>query len=209
MAENQNSNMNASHAVFRMTKQRNFLGLALIFSLLTLFLLSYKLVGKTTKVVVVPSNITRTYEIDHTVNRAYLEDMGKDIVWSMLNISKNSTDYSLTNLLKFTSAEANDKIKRYYLRSLAIIKRRSAITNFDIKRIWASEKTLSTYIEGNLFTYMGNKLISTNTQIYRISFKYEANKLLMTNFVQIKAFPSKDNKGITQAINEKDNEKTK
>ena len=167
-------------------KQRNIAGAALGGAFLVILLLSLALCFNSKLVIVVPSVVSREYTISgNSVSRAYLEDMSREVITAMLNLTPRNVNYMTGLVLKMVHPSAYGEVKKELLAIQEDVVKRKVSTVFYPVEIKVDEKQLLTQVEGDFNTFVGNSLTSSKRKIFQIAFDYTGAKLTIGGFNEI------------------------
>lgn len=167
-------------------RQRNIVGAALIASFLVIILLSISIFFKSRIVIITPSVIAKEYEISNNkVSKAYLEDMSRDIITTMLNLTPNNVNYMSETILKMVHPSAYGEVKKELLAIQSDVILRKVATVFYPVEIKVDEEKLITQIEGDFYTFVGNTMTDKKRKTFQISFNYTGAKLTIGGFSEI------------------------
>jgi conjugal transfer pilus assembly protein TraE len=167
-------------------KQRNIACAGLLAASLVIIMLSIAVLFKSRIVVVTPSVIAKQYEISSTkVSKSYLEDMTRDIITTMLNLTPKNVAYSSDAILQMVHPSAYGEVKKELFEIQKDVIDRKVSTVFYPLEISVSEDKLMTQVTGDFSTFVGNSLTSTKRKTFQIAFNYTGAKLTIGGFSEI------------------------
>lgn len=167
-------------------KQRNFLLVACVVLVISVFILSVYLIKQERVTVIVPSKITNVYEVgEGRVNAAYLEDFSKEVVMSFFNVSPGNIDFAIEEILKMVDPEYYGVLSKELLSIAEDINRRKVSTSFYPKEMEIDEQRLEVKVTGMLYTYVGKRRTSSDLKSYLIKYRYSLGNLLITEFYEV------------------------
>ncbi len=167
-------------------KQRNIASAAFTAAFLVIILLSISVVFKSRIVIVTPSVIAKEYELSNSkVSKSYLEDMSRDIITTMLNLTPNNVAYTSETILKMVHPSAYGEIKKELFEMQKDVIDKKVSTVFYPIEINVNEAKLLTQIEGDFYTFVGSILTEKKRKTFQIGFNYTGAKLTIGGFSEI------------------------
>ncbi len=164
------------------TVWRNLLLVGMGLSLSSNLVLGLAILDERQSVVVVPSPAGQTYQLGETVNTAYLEDMGRDVALTFLNVHPGTTDYVRDAILKIAHPAFDGEFKRHFDSWMEDIRRRKLSTAFYPTTIIADPAKLSVRVTGVLKSFIGEAQVDAESIIYIIGFNNAAGRLTLSRF---------------------------
>ena len=162
--------------------QRNIL-LATTFALLILSLsLSLLLFNKTEKVIIVPSSLEKEFWVDGSfVSPSYLEQMGCFVGDLLLTRSPASSAMQLTILMRHTDPSFASILGTKLSAELARLSKDNASYVFFRVKANVDLETNSVILEGDRTLFLGDKVLSTSREQYRLGFSNHNGRLLLNS----------------------------
>ncbi len=178
--------MQISAAVFeleKITKQRNFC-LVLCVTLIAITLIQSTIILSGEKsVVLVPSTLSGEVGLSNKkVSSAYLENITRDVINVMLDVTPENTQYSTDQILKITHPEFYGELKQQLLKRADDVASRKITTNFYAKTMVTNPENNQVLVSGKLATFLGTKMVLEDEKNYRITYAYNNFKLLIIDF---------------------------
>ena len=188
--ETQNRQLALSHVI----RQRNIAVLGFSISVLIILLLSMTVFFKDRLVVITPSVISQEYQISsNNVSRGYLEDMSRDVIASMFNLTPSNVNYMTDAMLKMVHPKAYGQVRGELLKIQGDVISRRVSTAFYPISMDIAEKALKVRVEGDFLTFIGNKMSSKERRTFEIAYIYSGTKLTIGGFHEV-IKDSEDNK---------------
>ena len=161
--------------------QRN-LFLVLCFMLTAISLsLSLFLFQKSERVVVVPPVVEKEFWVDgKNVSAAYLEQYGYFLAQLLLGKSSYSAPNQRGVLLRHVAPEFSGALRKKLLEEEELLKQQNASYTFYPISVQANPKTKEVHIEGERVFYVSGKQISSEREVYVLSFTFTGGKLFLT-----------------------------
>jgi len=164
------------------TVWRNLLLVGMGLSLSANLVLGLVVLDKRQSIVVVPSPAGQIYQLGYTVNAAYLEDMGRDVALTFLNVHPGTTDYVRDAILKIAHPSFYGEFKRHFDSWMTDIKARKLSTAFYPTTITADTQKLSVRVTGVLKSFIGEAQVDAEQVAYIIGFNNAAGRLTLSRF---------------------------
>ncbi len=167
-------------------RHRKLLVIMLVCLLISNSLLAYCLVNLDSKIIVIPSQVTKEFYVtEKKVSSEYLELMTRDFTNLILNLTADNYEYVKTSVLKQTKPDYYEKIK-HELDALATdIKQRNVTTTFFIKELVIDPENLTSEVKGVLDTRIGLTTVSSINKVYRVVFDYSHSYLSLKEFYEV------------------------
>jgi type IV conjugative transfer system protein TraE len=166
--------------------QRNISVIVAFILLIITLLLSICLLRKDTNTILVPSSIANPISIStKRPHNTYLESFSRDVIYTMLNLTPNNIDYAEKAILSFAHGSSYGILKNQFEMIKTSITSKKFSTAFYPVAIYPDNSTMVVYVEGTLYTYLGQKEISRDKKKYEIKYDYSAGKLTIVGFSEI------------------------
>ncbi len=150
---------------------RNGLAVA---SVLLLMIVAYQasaLRDQKSVVVLVPTQFPEgTVAHGGQISPAYLEGLARDAVYSLLNVTPETTTYARDNLARLAAPHARVEILELWDDVMEEVRRRKIATAFYPRALNTSAGSLSVIIDGELSTYLGTSLVQREMKRYEVLF---------------------------------------
>ncbi|MDA0967623.1 MAG: type IV conjugative transfer system protein TraE [Proteobacteria bacterium] len=185
---------NRQNALSQVIRQRNIAVLGFSVSVVIILLLSLTIFFKDRLVVISPSVISQEYRISsNNVSRGYLEDMTRDVIATMFNLTPSNVNYMTDSLLKMVHPRAYGQVRGELLKIQEDVIERRVSTTFYPITMDIAEKVLKVRVEGDFHTFIGNKMSGKERRTFEIAYIYSGTKLTIGGFHEV-VEDSKDGK---------------
>lgn len=159
-------------------------GMGLSFLLL---LLVFTLLGRE-KVIIVPPNVEKSFWVSKaSVSAEYLAEMAAFLAYLRLNATPSNLDEQASLLLGYTHPQYYNVLKALLIQEKERVNHEHITTAFYPTSTKVDTKTLKAIITGELKTNVGEASLPSRHVNYLITFRYEAWRLLVTSFEEVKA----------------------
>ena len=174
----------------KVIEQRNgYLLLASMGLALCLFetIIIFCLIGRE-RIVVVPPAIEKSFWVSaQNVSPEYLSEMTTFFANLRLNLTADSAATQRLMLLRYTDADYYGALKSQLVAEAdKITEQHLSISFYPTTDVKVETKKLRTIIEGDLKTYVGETALPVKHVRYIITFKYNAGRLLIKSFEEVK-----------------------
>ncbi|MFT6220593.1 MAG: type IV conjugative transfer system protein TraE [Rickettsiales bacterium] len=180
--------MESKVAIFelnKITKQRNIIIIVCSLMLLTSLLQMVVIFRQNKVVVLVPSFLSSEASLSSKqVSVAYLENITRDVINTMLDVTPDNINYSSTQILKITHPVFYGKLKQQLNQRSEDIVSRRITTNFYAKSMVVNTANNQVFVSGKLLTFLGTKMVLEEEKTYSISYEYNNFKLLIVDFYE-------------------------
>ena len=169
-------------------KQRNIVLLCLIASCIVIVLLIILLFTRARTVVLLPSGLQTAMRIstDGRATREYIEQFTRDIMHTMLNITPSSVKYARRSILRMSSPKLHSSLAHQFAIYEADVINKNISTYFALHSItFVTEDNLQIQTEGELLTYIGKELVSTQNKKYKLIFALNGTKVSLVGFNEV------------------------
>jgi len=178
--------MEKSVAVFelnKITRQRNLSIIAGIV-LLTISLIQTIIILRGERsVVLVPSSLSGEVNLSNKrVSAAYLENITRDVINTLLDVTPDNTNYSAEQILKITHPQFYGELKQSLNKRTQEVVSKKITTSFYAKTMVVNSAKNQVFVSGKLATYLGTKMVLEEEKTYSISYEYNNFKLLIVDF---------------------------
>lgn len=158
----------------------------LLVATLTLLVLTiwlvYAVTSKDRQVVLVPT-LSRPLTISTTgVSSEYLELVARDTALIALNRTPTGLDYWMENVLALAHPAAHGKLKAELLRLVNEQRGSDVAQSFTMTRMRIDPKRLTSDVSGELKTFVGRTVISSEPKTFRFRWAYNGLALQLTGF---------------------------
>lgn len=151
-----------------------------------LLLLVFILIGRE-KVVVVPPTVEKSFWVSKSsVSPEYLAEMAHFLAYLRLNATPSSLDEQVSLLLGYTHPRFYNVLKAQLVKEKERINHEHITTAFYPSETKVDTHTLKALIKGELKTNVGEASLPSRPVTYLITFQYEAWRLLVTSFEEVK-----------------------
>ena len=178
--------MEKSVAVFelnKITRQRN-LSIIVGVVLLTISLIQTIIIFRGEKsVVLVPSSLSGEVNLSNKrVSAAYLENITRDVMNTLLDVTPDNANYSAEQILKITHPQFYGELKQSLNKRTQEVVSKKITTSFYSKTMVVNAAKNQVFISGKLSTFLGTKMVLEEEKTYSISYEYNNFKLLIVDF---------------------------
>lgn len=177
---------NHNQALSDVIKQRNIAAIGLVISGIIILLLAISLFFKERIVIVTPSVIAKEYSISSSrVSKSYLEDMSRDIITTLFNLTPKNVSYMADTLLLMVHPSAYGEVKEELVKIQDDVITRKVSTIFYPISMAVDEENLLVRINGDFHTFIGNAMTAKERKSFEIKFIYTGAKLTIGGFHEI------------------------
>ncbi len=167
----------------KITKQRNILvvicGVMFVMSIvqqITIF-------RQEKSIVLVPSFLSGEVSLSNQkVSSAYLENITRDVIGVMLDITPSNANYSAEQILKLTHPQFYGELKQQLNQRTEDVVSRKITTNFYANTMVVNMENKQVFVSGKLNTFYGTKMVMEEEKTYLITYEYNNFKLLIVDF---------------------------
>jgi type IV conjugative transfer system protein TraE len=164
-------------------KERNHIALLAVLMMVSNVLLVAFLFTNKERVVLVPAQIqTEMWTERKAVSKEYLEEMTLFFTHLLLDVSPHSMPYQRDVILRNVDPSLYNFLKHKLVKEQEKYKKENLSTSFRPTKVIVNTTTLESLVEGYLTSFVGGKAVQQITDIYRISFRYEAGRLFIKSF---------------------------
>lgn len=136
-------------------------------------------------VVIVPTHISKEFEISNShITPNYLEMRARDVVQSFLNLTPQNIEYFEEILLGMAHPKFHGELQQQIGELRKDVKGREVRTFFVINETNVAIDNLEVEVTGYLETFVGSRQTSTELKKYLIGFDYSNARLLLTKFYE-------------------------
>lgn len=165
-----------------LTVQRNMFLAITFFLLILIFIMTCLLFKKTERVVVVPAVIEKEFWVEGTsVSPSYLEQIGCFVGDLLLTRSPSSADMQLTILMRQIAPNFAPLLTSKLAAELIKLKKDNASYVFFRTKVITDPANQSVILEGDRVLFLGDKILSTTKESYRLGFIHFGGRLLLAS----------------------------
>lgn len=173
--------------VLKMIKQRNMCLIFGIGMLLANILLSFCMLYKTEKIVLVPPEINKTFWIsNNAVSEGYLSEMAVFLSGLLLDQTSISSKVKRDILLKYVSSEFHNSFYSKLLKQEKYIKESDLTTKFSLKEIEADVEAGKVIVTGEMRSFVAMEELKKEIVSYELSFESRGFRYLLNGFRQLR-----------------------
>ena len=166
----------------KITRQRNLSIIVAIVLLITSLIQTIIIFGGERAVVLVPSSMSGEVSLSNKrVSSAYLENITRDVINTLLDVTPDNTNYSAEQILKITHPQFYGELKQQLNKRTVDITTRKITTSFYAKSMVVNSAKNQVFVSGKLATYLGTKMVLEEEKTYSISYEYNNFKLLIVD----------------------------
>ncbi len=178
--------MEKSVAVFelnKITRQRNLSIIAGVVLLITSLIQTIIIFRGERSVVLVPSSLSGEVSLSNKrVSAAYLENITRDVMNTLLDVTPDNANYSAEQILKITHPQFYGELKQSLNKRTQEVVSKKITTSFYAKTMVVNSAKSQVFVSGKLATYLGTKMVLEEEKTYSISYEYNNFKLLIVDF---------------------------
>jgi conjugal transfer pilus assembly protein TraE len=178
--------MESGIAIFelnKITKQRNVCLMVCAVVLFICLIQTMIIFYGEKSVILVPSSLSGEVGLSNKkVSTAYLENITRDVVNVMLDVTPDNANYSAEQILKLTHPQFYGELKQSLNKRTEDVVARKITTNFYPQSMVANSTTNQVFVSGKLLTFLGTKMVLEEEKTYSISYEYNNFKLLIVDF---------------------------
>ena len=178
--------MEKSVAVFelnKITRQRNLSIIAGVVLLITSLIQTIIIFRGERSVVLVPSSLSGEVSLSNKrVSSAYLENITRDVMNTLLDVTPDNANYSAEQILKITHPQFYGELKQSLNKRSQEVVSKKITTSFYAKTMVVNSAKNQVFVSGKLATYLGTKMVLEEEKTYSISYEYNNFKLLIVDF---------------------------
>lgn len=177
----------------QLTKQRNVFLILSIMAISSCFLLSWRLINTTDRVILVPGLNQEVWTTQEGVSSSYLQEVSSMYLPLLLDLDSGSIDWKRDHLMKYVSQSDGrymQGIAEYFAATKAKYQQFSLSTHFAVKKFDLDQKRLLVKAHGQLTSRFGERGLETIPAVYRLGFEWVGGRLLLTEFVRITNQPT-------------------
>lgn len=167
----------------RFWAQRNLFFLASLCLLASNLVLSFFVFLKSERVLLVPPEITRPLWAENSrVSREYLEEMALFMAHLVLDNSPDRVDYQRHILMKYVAPASYGTLQSHLLAQATTFKKNAVSTSYHPQEVKVFMKENRVRLKGKLSSYVGQKKVSEQEEIFEICFELQHGRLFITSF---------------------------
>ena len=167
----------------KITKQRNLSIIAGVVLLITSLIQTIIIFRGERAVVLVPSSLSGEVDLSNKrVSAAYLENITRDVMNTLLDVTPDNANYSAEQILKITHPQFYGELKQSLNKRTQEVVSKKITTSFYAKTMVVNSAKNQVFVSGKLATYLGTKMVLEEEKTYKISYEYNNFKLLIVDF---------------------------
>jgi len=167
----------------KITKQRNISFMICGVSLITSLILSITILGEEKSIILVPSTLSTEAGLSSKrVSSAYLENITRDVINTLLDVTPANANYAAEQVLKITHPQFYGELKQSLNNRTEDVVSRKITTNFYAKSMVVNSAKNQVFVSGKLLTFLGIKMVLEEEKTYSITYEYNNFKLLIVDF---------------------------
>lgn len=168
----------AQDKINRVIYLKNLYLVILILSVSVNCILAVSSYFKQKETILVPLSLSSDYKFDgKSYSPQYLEDLSRDIVQTMLNVTPENMKYIEQTLLQHVHPSYYGVLKDDLKTLFQMIKKKRVTTVFYPKSFVSDANTLTVIVKGQLHSYMGQHRVSIDKKSYKIEFAQSGHTL--------------------------------
>jgi conjugal transfer pilus assembly protein TraE len=170
------------HTLRALKVQRNIFLAMMFFLLLLCLLLSLLIFRKAERIVVIPAVVEKEFWVEgSSVSPSYLEQMACFVGELLLTRSPASSNTQLAILMRHTDPAFSPLLKEKLAAELAKLAKDNASYVFFRTQVTVDPEHLSVALQGDRALLLGDKILSTVKESYRLGFKNWGGRLLLAS----------------------------
>ncbi|NCN88602.1 MAG: type IV conjugative transfer system protein TraE [Gallionella sp.] len=135
------------------------------------------------KTIVVPPDIHKSFWVSgEAVSKEYLEQMAYWYAGLVLNVTPSTGEYQKRMFLNYAAPQDTGRLASEVAERLTFLEKNNAATQFSGQTLNSDEKLMKVAITGDLYTFVGDKRISTKHAVFVVGFKYLNGRLYVSEF---------------------------
>ncbi len=167
----------------KITKQRNISLMICGVSLVTSLILAITIIRGDKSIILVPSTLSSEASLSNKrVSSAYLENITRDVINTLLDVTPANANYSSEQILKITHPQFYGELKQQLSQRTEDVVSRKITTNFYAQSMVANVQNSQVFVSGKLLTFLGTKMVMEEEKTYSITYEYNNFKLLIVDF---------------------------
>ncbi len=167
----------------KITKQRNISFMICGVSLITSLVLAITILGGEKSIILVPSTLSSGAGLSNKrVSSAYLENITRDVINTLLDVTPANANYAAEQILKITHPQFYGQLKQQLNRRTQDVVSRKITTNFYAKSMVVNSAKNQVFVSGKLLTFLGIKMVLEEEKTYRVTYEYNNFKLWIVDF---------------------------
>jgi len=167
----------------KIIKQRNILVLICVMMFLTSLLQIIVIFRQDKEIVLVPSFLSGEVSLNNKkASAGYLENITRDVINAMLDVTPSNVNYSSEQILKITHPQFYGELKQHLNKRTQDIVSKKITTNFYAKSMAADTQNNQVFVSGKLLTFLGTKMVLEEEKTYSIAYEYNNFQLLIVDF---------------------------
>lgn len=178
--------MEKSAAIFelnKITRQRNLSIVVSVVLLVTSLIQTIIIFRGEKAVVLVPSMLSGEVDLSNKrVSSAYLENITRDVMNTLLDVTPDNANYSAEQILKITHPQFYGELKQSLNKRTEEVVSKKITTSFYSKTMIVNTAKNQVFVSGKLSTFLGTKMVLEEEKTYSISYEYNNFKLLIVDF---------------------------
>lgn len=178
--------MNFNHlknTVHSLIKQRSALLIITIGLLVSNIVLSIKLLSQTSRVIIIPPEIQKSFWVDHhTVSPEYLEQMSTFIAHQILDVTASSAQRQREIVLSYVAPELYNPLKKRLKAEEDFLRKDQVSTSFKTTNITVDPENLTVELIGEMNHYVASQRIKHEAETYILTFIYKGQRLQLKSF---------------------------
>lgn len=163
-------------------KQRNMLLVSALTLLVLCLWLVFAATSKDREIVLQPITAQPLTISSAGVSPDYLEFVTRDTAYMILNRSPQGLDYWMTQVLSVVHPSAHGRIKADLVKIIAEQKGSDVAQSFTMKKMKVDPRALTSEVEGETVTFVGDKVVSREKRVYRFGWDYTGLSLRLVSF---------------------------
>ncbi len=169
-------------------RQRNvFLVLSMLL-LVSLILVTLKLLSVSERVILVPGLHQEAWVSDKKVSSSYLEENAAMYLPLLLDLDPTCIAWKRDRILEHAAKSDTNSLKilsEYFANAKQNYEKFSLSTHFALKKLESDQSTLKVIAHGQLVSRFGNRGFESEPAVYGLQFEWVAGRLLLKEFVKI------------------------
>lgn len=168
-----------------LTKQRNMLSFLVVLLILSLLLLVIQSFSKDQKIILIPSEMSGSYEIDgNKFNDVYLIDRSNEVIRTILNITPANLTTSQEAVLRMVNPSSYSEVKKELEKISQKVNSHNITISFYPLATEVNTKSLTAKVMGEYRTSFG-RVNKKEKKVFKLKFINTGSKLALLEFKEI------------------------
>lgn len=138
------------------------------------------------RITIVPAGFKQSFWIDKNgVSSSYLAEMTRYFATLKLNMTSESSDYQISQILKYTNPRTYGVLKANLIKETDKLKNEGLTSVFYPVNVQVDVSNLKATITGDLSYFVGKQETNTYRVSYVAKYSYDSNRLYLDSFEEV------------------------